>query len=110
MSQKTKYPFYTEIVEGEEMAGIAFNPNNAKFYEFQDPDTHDDYAYWVCPRDRDEITHRSFHNYMMSRLMINIANLNAKEWAEFREEYINADDKVEELFAEYMNSKRYWVE
>ena len=84
---------YSDMVDGVEVVGILFKADDAKFYEFQDPDTHDHVEKLVCPRSGDTITHDSQIESMMCEIMGAVkATVPREQWMEFREIYVEADE------------------
>lgn len=96
------YPFHTAVLDGREVAGILFNPRDGEFYEFQDPETHDDYERYEDPRTGKVLT----FDGNLQRLMAQVrsghvrAPVEAEEWAEFREGYIGAEQADYEAWRE----------
>lgn len=89
------YPFHTAVVEGREVCGILFNPNDGRFYEFQNPETHDKYAKYTDPKSGISINHDTILNHAIGTAHGGLIreHVNADEWAEFREMYVNTDEK-----------------
>lgn len=98
----SEFAFHTAVVDGVEVAGVVFNPKDGLFYEFQDPETHDDYERVVCPRTGDVLTWGSDVERMFGEIMSGHvrATVPAAEWAAFRVEYIAADDPRHEEWAD----------
>jgi len=90
-----EYSFHTEEVDGVEVAGILFDAKSGLFYEFQNPDDHDDWERFKDPRTGDVITNDSKIQRMMSDILRGQprATVPADQWAEFRTDYIEADQK-----------------
>lgn len=85
---------YTEEVEGHEVVGVLFNPKNGKFYEFQDPDTHDKWCQLECPRSGDVL---EFDNFGQEAIAVAVngylkASIPVDNWMEFRDLYLNSDE------------------
>lgn len=110
MSFTQSYPFHTaelsddklhdEYIEywsGEDIenmnhvVGVAFRPKEGRIYEFQNPDTHDEYEQLVDPRDGDTLT---FDNAIEQSLRGGVfmelqkIMLPAERWHEIRDAYI----------------------
>jgi hypothetical protein len=93
-AQDRDYPFHTAVVDGLEVVGIMFDASSGGFYEFQNPDEHDDYERYRDPRTGDVITYDSTLQRMMAQVMSGRprATVPADEWAKFRKQYRQADD------------------
>lgn len=100
------YDFHTGEVDGETVAGVMFVAGNGQFYEFRDPETHDEFEKYVDPRTGDVLTHdgpvdRAFKSFLGGRVR---ALIPAEDWAELRETYLDADedrlDRVQEQWKE----------
>lgn len=89
------YDFHVGEVNGRIVAGVLFISGNGKFYEFTNPETHDDYAKFVNPRtDEEMIYNNSLDQSVKSVMGGHIrAKIPADEWAEFRADYIEADEE-----------------
>lgn len=85
---------HTAEIENVEVVGILFDPTEAQFYEFQDPDSHDRYEKLVCPRTGDEIVNRNRIEEMMGEIISGRikATIPIEQWKEFREMYVEADE------------------
>lgn len=96
------YDFHTAEIDGVEVAGVAFSATDGAFYEFQDPDSHDNWQRLVCPRSGDTITHSSRVEQMMGEILGGAirATVPAEKWAEFRDDYVNAEDDDYERWAD----------
>jgi len=90
-----EFPFYTEEVDGFEVAGVMFDAKTGRFYEFQPPEDHDDWERFEDPRSGDVITNSSKIERMMSDILRGQprATVPADQWAEFRKDYIGAEKK-----------------
>lgn len=101
----TDYEFHTAVVDGEEVVGLAFKAGSEDIYAVQDPDTHDKYACWKCPRSGSVINHETVINYAIGfSQLLSESRIPASEWTEFRDDYISCEDKddVMELVNEYL--------
>ena len=89
----SSYPFHTAVVDGVEVAGVLFDSQNGKFYEFQDPDSHDEYEKFVDPRTGDVLAHGSKTEQLMADILRGQprATVPADEWEQFRETYRTAE-------------------
>lgn len=90
-----EYPFHTGVTEeGETIMGVLFRTSDGEFFEFVNPDTHDQYAKYRSPRTGETITHESKVNHLMGKVMGSIIReyMTAERWLEFREQYVNAGD------------------
>jgi len=89
----SEFPFHTAVVDGVEVVGVMFDSSSGRFYEFADPDTHNDRERYIDPRSDDVITYGSD----VERMMADILNgrpralVPATEWSNFRAEYLNAE-------------------
>lgn len=93
----TDYPFHTDEIDGEVVVGVMFVPRNGRFYEFQDPETHDDYERFVDPRSGDVLTHDGPFGEVLSAALSGgmKALVPADKWADFRETYVDAPDDAD---------------
>ena len=95
------FPFYTAVVDGLEVVGVMFDASSGEFYEFQNPEEHDDYERYRDPRTGNIIT----YDPTIQRLMAGVINgrpratVPADEWAGFREKYCEADEADHEAWA-----------
>lgn len=107
MSEGSDDPsFYTETIDGVEVAGVVFNPKDGGFYEFVDPDEHDNWQRVEDPRTGEVLTWSSRIEEMMGEILSGHvrATVPADEWVSFREEYVEADE------AEYETWSDRWME
>lgn len=90
-----EHPFHTEEVDGVEVAGVLFDGETGRFYEFQNPDDHDDWERFEDPRSGDVITNQSKIERMMADILRGQprATVPAEQWADFRADYIGAESK-----------------
>lgn len=88
------FPFHTAVVDGLEVVGVMFDASSGEFYEFQNPEEHDDYERYRDPRTGDIITYDSTVQRIMADVMSGRprATVPADEWAAFREQYCAADE------------------
>ena len=95
------YPFHTAVVDGLEVVGIMFDASSGEFYEFQNPERHDDYERYHNPRTGDEIVYDSTVQRVMADIMNGRprATVPADEWAAFREQYCEADEAAHDAWA-----------
>jgi len=100
-AQDRDYPFHTAVVDGLEVVGIMFDASSGGFYEFQNPDEHDDYERYRDPRTGDVITYDSTLQRMMAQVMNGRprATVPVDEWATFRTQYRQADDADHDAWA-----------
>jgi len=91
----TEYPFHTGTVDGTKVVGVLFCSGNGQFYEFVDPSEHEAYAKWSDPRHGDVIEYSNVLDKDIKKVMGGhiIGKVPAQEWADFRETYIDSDDK-----------------
>ena len=84
---------YTETVDNCEVVGVLFNPQDGRFYEFQDPKSHDHFELLKCPRSGETIINRSRIEQMMGEIINGYvkATVPIDNWLEFREMYLEAD-------------------
>lgn len=85
---------YTDTLDGEEVVGVLFDPQDGQFYEFADPSDHDKVERVVCPRTGDVLEWESVTERMMGEIMSGHlrATVPVDEWRDFREDYIDAED------------------
>jgi len=97
------YSFHTETIDGVEVAGVLFDAKSGLFYEFQDPEDHDDWERFEDPRTGDVITNSSKIERMMADILRGQprATVPAERWAEFREDYTGAERKQ---FSQWKNA------
>lgn len=112
-TQKTDYPFHTDTIDGQSMCGVMFVAGSGQFYEFQNPENHNDYERMKDPRTRDVLTHdgptdRALKTVMGGRVC---AVVPAEEWADFRETYVNADsDRLDDVQAQFKERHAEWLD
>jgi len=95
------YPFHTAVVDGLEVVGVMFDASSGGFYEFQNPEEHDDYERYRDPRTGDVVTHDSTIQRVMADVMNGRprATVPADEWVAFREEYCEAGEADHDAWA-----------
>ena len=95
------YPFHTVVVDGLEVVGVMFDASSGGFYEFQDPQEHDDYERYCDPRTGDTITYDSTIQRVMAGMMSGRprSTVPADRWAAFREQYCEADEADHDAWA-----------
>jgi len=100
----SEYEFHTGELDGIEQTAVCFLPSSGLFLEFQDPDTHDEYAKFECPRTGKVVTYDGpLDDTLKSCMGGHIrATVPAKRWASFREEYLQANDESHEYAREKM--------
>lgn len=88
------FPFHTAVVDGLEVVGVMFDASSVGFYEFQNPEEHDDHERYRDPRTGDKIAYDSTIQRIMADVMSGRprATVPADEWAAFREQYCAADE------------------
>lgn len=96
---KQEYPFHTEQVEDELLCGVAFQAGTGRFYEFVDPDEHDEWLKLRDPRDGKELTFDgridlTWRGNCVSGLIM--SKFDAQKWAEYREIYVNSSESDNE--------------
>lgn len=84
---------HTDVVDGVEIVGVLFNSSDGLFYEFQDPDGHDAYARFECPRTGEVIENSSKVEMLMGDVLSGHvrATVPLDQWVDFREYYVDAD-------------------
>lgn len=89
----SEFPFHTAVVDSVEVVGVMFDSSSGRFYEFADPDTHNDRERYIDPRSDDVITYGSDVERMMGDILNGRprALVPATEWTNFRAEYLNAE-------------------
>ncbi|WP_135666839.1 hypothetical protein [Halorhabdus rudnickae] len=93
------FPFYTEVVDGELKTLVLFIPSTKKFYEML-PEGHEDIDPDASrtlkdPRSGDIFTYStSFVERQMQKVHGNhcVGTVDAERWADFREDYLEADE------------------
>jgi len=97
---------HSRVVDGQELVGVLFVSGNGKFYEFVDPQVHDEYAKFRDPRSGDTMVYSSTLDKSVKSVMG--GHIRAKipkgEWMEFRESYLNADSEQTEQWQQKWES------
>jgi hypothetical protein len=100
------YPFHTAAVDGVEVVGVMFDSSSGRFYEFADPETHEIREQYCDPRSGDVISYDSEVERMMADILNGRprATVPATEWADFRADYVGADDADYDAWADQWES------
>jgi hypothetical protein len=95
------YPFHTDVIGGLEVAGVMFDASSGGFYEFLNPEEHDDYERYRNPRTGDVVAYDSTVQRIMADVMNGRprATVPADKWAAFREYYSEADKADHDAWA-----------
>lgn len=85
---------YSQEIDGHEVVGVMFNSRNGELYEFQDPETHDDYERVVCPRTGEEISFEGEGNRLMGMMRSGHKRITLpiEPYKELREKYVGMDE------------------
>jgi hypothetical protein len=99
------YDFHTGVDDdGIAKTAVCFLPGSGLFLEFQDPETHDKFAKFKCPRTGKVVTYDGRMNEAIKSCMGGHirAIVPAERWTSFREEYLQADNESHEYAREKM--------
>lgn len=85
-------PFHSAEVDEVDVVGVMFDGSTGQFYEFQDPETHDDRERYEDPRSGDVIVYGSRVERMMGDILNGRprATVPVDEWSDFRDDYVSA--------------------
>lgn len=84
-----------DIDDVNHVVGVAFRPKQGRLYEFQNPDTHDEYEKLVDPRDGDTVTFDGRGEQMLQGgLFMELKKIlvPAEWWNERRQKYVNGTE------------------
>jgi len=119
VQETTDYPFHTTADAHDKtefdkpQVGIMFMAGSGQFYEFQNPEHHDDYERYVDPRTGDVVT---FDGPLDRAKRVALGGcvrsiFPADQWADFRETYVNADsDRLNEVQRQFRDRHAEWLD
>lgn len=94
--------FYTEEVDGKEMVGVAHRSRDAQFFEFVNPDEHNDYERLRNIKTGDLVVFDNVGEKLMADMLAGYDRylVEADEWAEMKEELLSVDEEKWEAYSE----------